>query len=172
MGHRYYHSIKYIEISSIAMNQFTGSVPVSISNASNLDQLQLSKNKLSGKVPSFEKLNRISFFSISSNNLGNGWADDLNFFCSLMNATYLTLLTINSNNFGGELSECIGNLSTLLTKLSLYDNKISGKISTQIGNLINMERLEMWNNKISGNIPLKLESLKSYNFWIYLPIIS
>nr|XP_023921823.1 probable LRR receptor-like serine/threonine-protein kinase At3g47570 [Quercus suber] len=149
-----------IEIFSIAANQLTGSIPVSISNASNLDQLQLTENKLSGKVPSFEKLNRISIFSISSNNLGNGWASDLNFLCSLTNTTYLTLLTINSNNFGGELPECIGNFSTILTRLSLYENKISGKISNQIGNLIGMERLEMWNNKISGNIPFEIGKLQ------------
>ena len=96
-------TLSNIEIFSIAMNQFPGSIPISISNASNLDQLQLSENKLSGKVTSFEKLNRISFFSISSNNLGNGWADDLNFLCSLRNATYLTFLTIDSNNFGGRV---------------------------------------------------------------------
>lgn len=99
------------------MNQFTGSIPVSISNASNLDQLQLSENKLSGKVPCFEKLNRISFFCISSNNLGNGWADDLNFLCSLMNAIYLTFLTIDSNNFGGE---CLNALETYQLFLPYY----------------------------------------------------
>ena len=47
---------------SIANDQFIGSIPNSISNASNLYALALNNNKLSGKVPSLEKLYKITFF--------------------------------------------------------------------------------------------------------------
>ncbi|KAM3733625.1 hypothetical protein ACB098_11G151100 [Castanea mollissima] len=164
---------------NVQTNRLSGTIPPSIFNLSSIVEfhvggnqihgifgfLDLNANKLSGKIPSLEKLNRV----ISSNNLGNGWARDLNFLCSLTNTTYLTLLTINSNNFRGELPKCIGNFSTILSRLSLYENKISGKISNQIGNLINMERLKMWNNKISSNIPFeigKLQKLQSLDLSI------
>ncbi|KAM3685815.1 hypothetical protein ACJW31_11G147600 [Castanea mollissima] len=149
---------------TIANNQFTGSIPVSISNASNLEVLQLNGNNLSGKDQSLEKLNRISRFSITFNNLGNGRENDLNFLCSLTNATYLTFLGINASNFGGEVPKCIGNLSTTLTRLYLDNNKLSGKISTEIGNLINLERLDTWNNKLSGNIPSEIGKLQKLQF--------
>ncbi|XP_065625273.1 probable LRR receptor-like serine/threonine-protein kinase At3g47570 [Quercus suber] len=166
-----------IEFLNVAQNQFTRPIPVSISNASNLNVLVLSLNTLRGKVPSLEKLNRISFFATTSNNLGNGGANDLSFLCSLTNATYLTVLGINDNNFGGELPKCIGNFSTTLTQLVLANNKISGKIPTELGNLINLERLEMQQNKFSGNIPheigklhkLQVLTLNTNNFYGNIP---
>ena len=103
-----------IEKLSIAINQFIGPIPISISNASNLRLLQFSGNKLRGGVPSLEKLNGVSVFIIGLNKLGNGGANDLSFLCSLTSATYLTILEINVNNFGGELPKCIVNFPTNL----------------------------------------------------------
>ena len=150
-----------IELLSIATSQFIGSIPVSISNASNLVKLDLGDNQLSGKVPSLEKLNRILLIFIQFNNLGNGGENDLSFLCSLSNATYLTELYINFNNFGGELPKCIGNLSTTLATLVLNNNKIFGKILIEIRNLINLLTLDMSQNKLSGNIPLEIGMLQN-----------
>ncbi|XP_050283141.1 probable LRR receptor-like serine/threonine-protein kinase At3g47570 isoform X2 [Quercus robur] len=153
-------TLQNIEFFSIAGNQFTGPIPISISNASNLRILQFPKNKLRGGVPSLEKLYRVSVFTISSNELGNGGANDLSFLCSLKNSTYLTFLGINVNNFGGELPKCIVNFSITVTQLHLDNNNISGNIPLGIGNLINLEDLEMWNNKLSGNIPSEIGKLR------------
>jgi Leucine-rich repeat (LRR) protein len=149
-----------IEHFSISENQFTGSIPISISNASNLNALFLSTNKLIGKVPSLEKLIRMSLFGIELNHLGNGGGDDLAFLCSLTNATNLRKMSINGNNFGGKLPECISNFSTDLTEFYVGNNKIFGNIPTGIGNLINVETFEMWNNKLSGNIPFEIGKLQ------------
>ena len=89
-----------IEFFSISGNQFIGSIPDSISNATNLDTLQLNINKLNGKIPSLEELNKMTRFCISGNLLGNGGENDLGFLCSLTNATYLITLQISTNNFG------------------------------------------------------------------------
>ncbi|KAM3733586.1 hypothetical protein ACB098_11G147600 [Castanea mollissima] len=153
-----------LETFTISSNQFIGSIPISISSASNLYILNLAKNKLTGKVPSLEKLNRVRLFSIAENQLGNGGANDLSFLCSLSNATNLRDLEINSNNFGGELPKCIGNISTSLTFFYLNNNKISGNIPSVIGNLINLEDIEMWNNTFLGNIPSILGSLQKLQF--------
>ncbi|XP_030963641.1 probable LRR receptor-like serine/threonine-protein kinase At3g47570 [Quercus lobata] len=153
-----------LEIFSISNNQFIGSIPISISSASNLHILNLAGNKLTGKVPSLEKLNRVRLFSIAENQLGNGGANDLSFLCSLSNATNLRDVEINTNNFGGELPKCIGNISTTLAFFYLNNNKISGNIPSVIGNLINLEDIEMWNNKFSGNIPSILGNLQKLQF--------
>ncbi|XP_030963027.1 probable LRR receptor-like serine/threonine-protein kinase At3g47570 [Quercus lobata] len=153
-----------LETFTISNNQFIGSIPISISSASNLHILNLAENKLTGKVPSLEKLNRVRLFSIAENQLGNGGANDLSFLCSLSNATNLRDLEINTNNFGGELPKCIGNISTSLTFFYLNNNKISGNIPSVIGNLINLEDIEMWNNKFSGNIPFILGNLHKLQF--------
>uniref|UniRef100_A0A7N2LDI4 non-specific serine/threonine protein kinase n=1 Tax=Quercus lobata TaxID=97700 RepID=A0A7N2LDI4_QUELO len=139
-----------IEEIFIYINQFVGPIPISISNASNLELLELTDNKLRGRVPSLEKLYRVSVFALAYNELGNGGANGLSFHCSLTNSTYLTILAIGNNNFGGELPKCIANFSTTLTILSLKSNKISGNIPTGIENLTNLESLNMGNNKLSG----------------------
>nr|XP_023921399.1 probable LRR receptor-like serine/threonine-protein kinase At3g47570 isoform X2 [Quercus suber] len=145
-----------IEEFIFAKNQFTGSIPVSISNATNLNKFEMGNNKLNGKVPSLEKLNRLTSFILTSNHLGSGEPDDLSFLCSLTNTTYLTLLHINGNNFGGKLPKCIGNFSATLFTFYLDNNKISESIPAEIGNLINLGDLQAGNNKLSGNIPFEI----------------
>uniref|UniRef100_A0A7N2LED4 non-specific serine/threonine protein kinase n=1 Tax=Quercus lobata TaxID=97700 RepID=A0A7N2LED4_QUELO len=153
-----------IEFLSIAFNQFIGPIPISISNASNLKVLEFTGNKLRGRVPSLEKLHRVSFFVMALNELGNGGANDLSFLCSLTNATYLTTLEINFNNFGGELPKCIFNFTTTLIKFILNNNKISGNIPIGIGNLTNLESLDMGNNKLSGHIPFEIGKLHKLQY--------
>ena len=60
-------SLPNLEIFAISGNQFIGFIPASISNASNLHILNFAMNKLVGKVPSLEKLNRLRLFSIAKN---------------------------------------------------------------------------------------------------------
>ena len=153
-----------IRFFSTAYNQFTGAIPVSISNATNQDTLQMNDNNFSGKVPSLEKLNRILLLVITNNSLGNGGENDLCFLCSLTNATNLSILDVNANNSGGELPKCIGNFSTTLYSLLLDNNKISGEIPIEIGNLISLERLEMWMNKLSGNISSEIGKFQKLQY--------
>ena len=122
------------------------------------------ENKLSGKVPSLEKLNRLSVLVILDNKLGNGRENDLSFLFSLTNFTHLRILQISDNNFGGELPKCIANFSTTLIFLSLEKNKISRNIPNGIGNLTNLETLDMSNNKLSGNIPFEIGKLQKLQY--------
>ena len=145
-----------IEVFIFGDNQFTGSILVSISNATNLDTFEMGINKLSGKVPSLEKLNRLTFLSLFLNHLGSGEKDDLSFLCSLTDTSYLTFLDINGNNFGGKFPKCIGNFLTTLSAFYLDNNKISENIPVEIGKLTNLEDLRTWNNKLSGNIPFEI----------------
>ncbi|XP_062154965.1 probable LRR receptor-like serine/threonine-protein kinase At3g47570 isoform X2 [Alnus glutinosa] len=146
---------------AIAFNQFTGSIPPSISNASNLEAIQVPLNKFSGNMPSLEKLHRLRWLSATDNHLGSGGADDLNFLCSLTNATGLELLAINVNNYGGVLPECISNFSSSTLQVLLIDNNnIAGRIPSGIANLVNLETLHMWSNQLSGSIPTDIGKLQ------------
>ncbi|XP_057989332.1 probable LRR receptor-like serine/threonine-protein kinase At3g47570 isoform X2 [Hevea brasiliensis] len=138
---------------SIADNQFTGPIPTSISNASNLEMLDLAQNDLSGRVPSLDKLHRLSELVISVNNLGSGKADDLRFLSSLTNATALKFLEIGSNNFGGELPQHIANFSKELLQFVIQNNQISGNIPVGTQVLVNLEVFVADRNKLSGTIP-------------------
>ncbi|XP_050209565.1 probable LRR receptor-like serine/threonine-protein kinase At3g47570 [Mercurialis annua] len=146
---------------SIALNDgISGSLPISISNASKLELLQVAANNLTGEVPSLENLHRIQVFRIGLNFLGKGELNDLNFICTLTNASDLLFLDINVNNFGGILPECIGNLSTNLEEMSVDHNKIIGNIPSGLENLVNLVSLDMWNNQFTGNIPPGIGKLR------------
>ncbi|KAK9187162.1 hypothetical protein WN944_018553 [Citrus x changshan-huyou] len=150
---------------SVAKNQITGSIPPSLSNATKLEAFYVTENKLTGEVPSLGNLQRLQYFVITNNSLGSGGQRDLNFLCSLINATRLMRMTINANNFGGILPTCICNFSTTLEMLLLDGNKIVGSIPAGIGNYVNLQRLEMWDNQLSGTIPPaigELQNLKSF----------
>ncbi|KAL7229132.1 hypothetical protein ACSBR2_007768 [Camellia fascicularis] len=113
----------------IESNQFTGSIPVSISNNSNLFNLAIALNEITGGVPALDKLHKLQ--------------------C-------LVEIDLPYNNYGGMLTETIGNLSTNLQNMDLDQNQILGSIPSGIGNLINLERLWLSENQFTGNIPFDI----------------
>ncbi|WJX56088.1 non-specific serine/threonine protein kinase [Trifolium repens] len=54
----------------IGENQFSGTIPISIANASSLQELDLSGNNLVGQVPSLGKLHDIQRLNLEQNYLG------------------------------------------------------------------------------------------------------
>ncbi|XP_040934303.1 probable LRR receptor-like serine/threonine-protein kinase At3g47570 isoform X2 [Gossypium hirsutum] len=141
-------------------NQIYGKIPISISNASNLYQLQLDENRLSGNVPSLEKLENLFVLNLYTNHLGHGIQGDLDFVCTLVNNTKLGILSIQNNNFGGVFPKCIRNFSRTFSVLGIEHNNILGRIPDGIGNLNNLEVLRASQNQLSGPIPFDIGRLK------------
>ncbi|XP_018722719.2 probable LRR receptor-like serine/threonine-protein kinase At3g47570 [Eucalyptus grandis] len=150
---------------SIFSNLFEGQVPPSISNCTKLEKIQLANNKLSGKVPSLENLHELQVFTTFRNQLGHGKPEDLNFICSLTNATKLKILAISRNSFGGVLPNCLGNLSTTLTRFDVSRNLLYGEIPKHIENLVNLQVLDMFENKFSGVLPSNLGNLRNLSIF-------
>ncbi|XP_048130137.1 probable LRR receptor-like serine/threonine-protein kinase At3g47570 isoform X2 [Rhodamnia argentea] len=151
-------------------NRLSGTIPPLIFNMSSLTafdvdlrMLQLAVNELSGKVPSLANLRNLRNVTLFTNYLGSGGsvAGDLDFLCSLTNATNLMILQINENRFGGTLPACIGNLSATFEALIVSQNRISGEIPGEIGNLVNLQVLQMDDNFLSGPIPSDLGNLSN-----------
>lgn len=154
--------LPHLEFFSVAENRFVGSIPPSIpNNATSLLILQLGRNNLSGKVPSFESSHNLQWLSLNNNHLGSGGSSDLSFLCSLTNSTSLIYLNIFSSRLGGRLPICIGNFSVTIKTLELGFNPIIGEIPRAIGNLVNLESLEMSNAILSGDIPFEVGNLKN-----------
>ncbi|KAL7238886.1 hypothetical protein ACSBR2_004896 [Camellia fascicularis] len=150
-----------LEFFAISGNQFTGSIPVSMSNMSSLAYLQAMENNLTGKVPNFRNLNKLSWLIISTNHLGTLEADDLSFISYLTNATDLEILALDNNNFGGLLHESFANLSTNLVGLWLGNNQMHGNILHEIANFINLTRIQMSSNQFTGTIPPDFDTLQN-----------
>ncbi|KAB8102914.1 hypothetical protein EE612_035017, partial [Oryza sativa] len=128
----------------------SGSIPVSLLNASHLQKLSLANNSLCGPIPLFGSLQNLTKLDMAYNMLE---ANDWSFVSSLSNCSRLTELMLDGNNLQGNLPSSIGNLSSSLEYLWLRNNQISWLIPPGIGNLKSLNMLYMDYNYLTGNIP-------------------
>ncbi|KAG8633671.1 probable LRR receptor-like serine/threonine-protein kinase At3g47570 [Manihot esculenta] len=149
----------------IGVNYFSGSIPNSLSNASQLLRVDFSRNNFVGRVPSdLGNLRSLLLLNFEYNNLGSNSSNDLLFLTSLTNCSKLETLSIARNNFGGVLPVSVANFSTGLSKLFLGRNKIAGIIPAAMENLVNLIALGMEENFFTGIIPHQLGKLGKLQF--------
>ncbi|KAJ4725606.1 putative Leucine-rich repeat protein kinase family protein [Melia azedarach] len=142
-------------------DNFTGSLPDSLSNATNLVMFDAALNHLGGKVSiDFSGNKNLHFLNVGANNLGNGTADDLEFVNSLVNCSKLQLLGLYRNRFGGMLPYSLANFSTTITGIAMQDIQISGTIPPGIRNLVKLSGLSLQLNRLTGTIRHVLDELK------------
>ncbi|KAM4116003.1 hypothetical protein ACJW30_02G017500 [Castanea mollissima] len=142
-------------------NYFTGPIPESFSNASQLLVLDLAENGLTGTVPqNLANLQDLYILNLGDNSLGKGKDGDLSFLNFFANCSSLECLDLDRNNFGGVLPSSIANLSTQLSIFSVSENEIHGNIPTGIGNLVNLHGLGLENNYLGGALPFEVGKLK------------
>ncbi|CAL1374861.1 unnamed protein product [Linum trigynum] len=148
---------------NLVLNNFTGRIPDSLSNATNLQIFDLGHNNFHGGVPSLAKLNRIQFLGMMNNSLGHGGkdgVDDLLFLDSLTNSSFLEVVNVGMNNFYGKLPHSISNYSTTFIRLALMLTPgITGTIPPGLDKFINLEQLDFNDNNLSGEIPVELGML-------------
>ncbi|XP_024516692.1 receptor-like kinase TMK3 [Selaginella moellendorffii] len=167
-------------------NQFTGTIPVGLSNAVAMADLRLNDNKLKGVVPNFTAL-ALSHFSVTNNNLMGP--------IPLLRAT-------NTDGFGGnkfcqseagkacsaEVTALLGFLGgigfpdsiiadwsgtdpcavtwvvcdgTAVIGLKLERNQLAGTLSPAVAGLADLRFVMLSNNNLSGSIPPEFATMKS-----------
>ncbi|XP_028125259.1 putative receptor-like protein kinase At3g47110 [Camellia sinensis] len=135
-------------------NQFTGPLPLLISNSLELVSFDVGENNFNGKITNdFGSLQNLRKITISDNHFRNGEPDELAFLGSLANCSNLEKLRMQGNQFRGVLPDSVGNLSNHLFYLTHSENQIYGTIPSTIGNLVNLALLNMYNNQFTGKIP-------------------
>ncbi|RDX71844.1 Leucine-rich repeat receptor-like protein FASCIATED EAR2, partial [Mucuna pruriens] len=134
----------------LARNALVGSIPHTLANLSNLQNLDLS---LSGVIPkSIGTLPQIESLHLNNNNF-SGEIPSLNLCRSL-----------RFIDFGDNILE--GTLPTLLDLddlivLHLQGNKIQGSIPTSLCNLLSLQVLDLSSNNIIGKIPQCLSDISA-----------
>ncbi|KAL4588188.1 hypothetical protein LXL04_001070 [Taraxacum kok-saghyz] len=128
-------------------NIFNESIPRSLCRRTDLEYLDLSKNRLSGEIPKcFKSLQRLYTMILSSNQLSGGIPN-------IVALKSLFSLKLNHNKFFGELPRELGNLKDL-SILDMGDNKLFGSLPAWIGEKsTNLEVLRLHKNNFSGRIP-------------------
>ncbi|KAH0651742.1 hypothetical protein KY284_031654 [Solanum tuberosum] len=148
-------SLLKLKVLKIGHNWFTGPLPKSLSNASNLVELDAYGSNFTGKVSiDFGGLSDLWWLILASNSIGTGEVDDLSFFNSLSRCRNLKVLDLSDCKFGGELPDSIANLSTTLLSLRLGG----------IGNLVNLTELQLQKNDFSCSIPEVVGNLRRLHF--------
>ena len=108
---------------TLSANNLTGSLPESIGDLRNIEQLNLVGNQLIGPIPP-----------------------------EIGNLENLAVLRLAENTIDGIIPDTVGNMDSLAL-LILNDNFLSGSIPAGIGNLPSLEILDMSSNLLTGNIP-------------------
>ncbi|KAK7364404.1 hypothetical protein VNO80_13034 [Phaseolus coccineus] len=160
-------------------NQFEGPIPLFLRDSGHLDlsnnkltdffwflcsggivgtlyQLDLSNNKLSGKIPDCWTHFKSLVYLNMSQNIFSGKIP-----ASLGSLLELQVLLLRNNNLTGEFSSSLRNC-TKLVMLDMTENKLSGSIPNWIGSkLLQLQVLSLGNNSFNGSLPLQICYLKS-----------
>ncbi|WCJ32533.1 Receptor-like protein kinase BRI1-like 3 [Euphorbia peplus] len=178
-------NLTHLQVLDLSSNQFTGNVPFQLCS-SELQQLLVANNYLSGEVPSglgmCRNLRRIdlSFNSLNGPIPSEVWTlpnlADLVMWANNLTGEIpegictkggnLETLILNNNLLTGSLPKSIGSCTNMIW-ISLSSNQMSGEIPPGIGNLDKLAILQMGNNSLSGQIPPELGKCRSL-IWLDL----
>jgi hypothetical protein len=126
-------SLPSIQDIGLGNNQFTGALPLSLTNLSTLQVIDATHNSFYGVVPSeLGRLQDLTGFQMEENMLEANNEEEWKFVDSLTNCSRLQMLKLGSNRFAGKLPSSLANLSTNLLWLLLPSNHISGVIPIPI----------------------------------------
>ncbi|KAK1364963.1 hypothetical protein POM88_040524 [Heracleum sosnowskyi] len=152
--------LPYLQVIQLSNNQFTGLLPLSLSNCSELVRLQLDSNFFEEKIAlDFGGQKSITYIILDGNNFGSGEPDEMNFISSLSNCSNLLELSLSGNKLRGTIPTSVGNLSTELTFLNFEGNQLYGRLPSAIGNLLNLDTFGLDGNQFAGTIPFSIGNL-------------
>ncbi|GJS58689.1 leucine-rich repeat protein [Tanacetum coccineum] len=154
-----YVSCFNLEVFQLLEIKLGGSIPKEMSLFSKLTSLEISKNKLTGGIPSFlGNITSMEVFSCVENPLGGSIPDTLGLWKSL------TTFYSGGCNLYGSIPRSIFNLS-LLINLSLAENHLAGSLPSEIGNqLPNLEYLQLRDNELTGVLPPSISNCSNLGY--------
>ncbi|XP_057248273.1 uncharacterized protein LOC104905013 [Beta vulgaris subsp. vulgaris] len=151
-----------LQVLSISRNSFAGTFPTIICNFSMIVMLNLFNNKIAGQISDcIQNLAELQVFAVNDNALSGVIPRGIGMLQKLNS------LTFSSNQLSGNIPPSIGNL-TKLTILTMVENSFEGHIPYSLGNCRSLELLQLSQNNLTGNIPLQLFSLTTLSRGLYL----
>ncbi|KAL5565255.1 hypothetical protein UlMin_028419 [Ulmus minor] len=145
--------LTHLENLDLTRNLLTGPVPQSLSGAP-LRNLSLLGNKIDGTIPTWiGEITTLTSLVLEENDMEGDLPQNLG------NLISLERLFLSSNYFSGEIPETFGKLRNL-TDFRIDGTRISGRIPNFIGNWTKLTRLDMQGTSLEGPIPPNISLLK------------
>ena len=124
-------------------NNLTGSLPADLDNLTNLHDLLVQDNHLTGPIPALTGLSNLFQFNASSNQLSGAIP-------ALTGLVNLWAFDVSSNQLAGSIPPFTGLVN--LTVFQAYNNQLSGSIP-QLAGLTNLSAVTLSSNQLTGSIP-------------------
>ncbi|KAH1151201.1 hypothetical protein GYH30_044930 [Glycine max] len=138
----------------VSHNQIKGQLPDCWKSVKQLVFLDLSSNKLSGKIPmSMGALVNMEALVLRNNGLMGELPS------SLKNCSSLIMLDLSENMLSGPIPSWIGESMHQLIILSMRGNHLSGNLPIHLCYLNRIQLLDLSRNNLSGGIPTCLKNL-------------
>lgn len=158
-------------------SNLTGEFPETFSKLTNLNDLWISDNQFTGKIPSFKNWRNLTRLEIQASGLEGPIPSDISVLEKLdiliisdldgiegsfppLNNLNLTTLILRNCNISGTLPAYLGNMTKLRT-LDLSFNKLSGEIPDTFVGLGNVQFMYLTGNLLSGSIPSWMRTIKN-----------
>ncbi|KAK3411787.1 hypothetical protein EUGRSUZ_I00547, partial [Eucalyptus grandis] len=130
----------------------------SLTNSTNLEDVNISLNKFGGVLPKClgNLSTTMNVFVTTMNPISGEIPEEIG------NLVNLEVLFLNFNQLSGVIPSNLGNLQNLKL-LRLCHNNLRGTIPSSLGNLTKMIRLDLSGNNFHGQIPSHLSNCRSLN---------
>merc|ERR1740121_676665 len=145
--------VQSLEVLNLANNSFSGDVPNSFYDLSQLKRLYLAKNLFSGEVSKLTSLIYLEHLDLRSNFFkGKLPFGELH--------KHMRFVDLSNNKFTGSIPLEIEEMR-FLKVLMLQDNVLTGTIPTQIGFLRNLSQFSLAYNNFKGSMPNEMFALEN-----------
>ncbi|VVB17156.1 unnamed protein product [Arabis nemorensis] len=138
-----------LEHVDLSVNKLSGRIPDRLFGLNNLTDLYLYANDLIGEIPKSISATNLVQLDLSANNLTGSIPEPIG------NLTKLQFLNLFNNGFTGEIPPAIGKLS-VLKEFKVFTNKLTGEIPADFGFYSRLERFEVSENQLTGKLPENL----------------
>lgn len=140
----------------LSNNKLKGRLPSNIGLLSHLDELEFSENNISGTLKGIERLTQLKLLYLADNQFSGQIPPEL------AQLTKLEVLILSFNHFNGVIPKEIALLSHL-KELNLDNNLLYGRLPQELGKLHNLEELRINKNQLTGMLPDEIKSLTKLN---------
>lgn len=134
-----------------------GELPNSLETLSQLRELNISSNNLTGSLEMLTSLSNLKSLSMAATNYKNSYGNLPSIFGQMRQ---LTVLDIAQNGFTNPVSDTTGFfLLTNLEELYIQSNNFVGTMQSEFGNFRNLKKFNLASSRFSGVLPNSLRNL-------------